>query len=87
VGHFPQVHKLEIENQKLFRELEEFRGDFQEIQNQEVTIRRYEDKIQHYEQQMEDLVELKVKEAETKLDSEYRDKITSMKERSGSPSD
>ncbi len=41
--------ELEIENRKCKTELEEFRKEFQEIQNQEVTIRRLEDKIADYE--------------------------------------
>jgi hypothetical protein len=44
-----RVGELDIENRKLRTELEEFRKEFQEVKNQEVTIRRLEDKIADYE--------------------------------------
>jgi hypothetical protein len=47
------ITELEIENKKYKTELEEFRKEFQEIQNQEVTIRRLEDKITDYESKVQ----------------------------------
>ncbi len=41
-----------MENRRLQKELEEFHKEFQEIQNQEVTIRRLEEKIRDYETQV-----------------------------------
>jgi len=55
-----RISELELENRKLRTELEEFRKEFQGIQNQEVTIRRLEEKIQVYESKMDLLVEEKV---------------------------
>lgn len=48
-GQTNRVSELEIENKKLKTELEEFRKEFQEVKDQEVTIRRLEEKIGEYE--------------------------------------
>lgn len=60
VGKSSRVAELEHENRKLQKELETFRKDFQDVKNQEVTIRRLEDKLRDYEAKMEDLVAAKV---------------------------
>lgn len=73
--------KLELENQKLMRELEEFRRDFEEIKNQEVTVRRLEDQIRRYEEDMEKTIESRISDAERRLNDELAAKVIIQKER------
>lgn len=88
-----RVSELEMENRKYKTELEEFRKEFQEIKNQEVTIRRLEDKIAEYEQrvwlpweiltnQMEQIVEERMKNNDSSMKEELLKTIELMKERS-----
>jgi homeobox protein cut-like len=55
----------------LQKEVEEFHKEFQEIQNQEVTVRRLEERLREYESQMEELVTDKVKARERELTEEH----------------
>ncbi|EGG18414.1 C-terminal CASP domain-containing protein [Cavenderia fasciculata] len=73
--------KLEIENRKLQLELAGFKKDFQEIQNQEVTIRRLEDKVKDYETKFESTTLEKVQSRENELRIEYKSKIHNLKDR------
>ncbi|KAF2069865.1 hypothetical protein CYY_008818 [Polysphondylium violaceum] len=73
--------KLEIENKKLLTELNEFKKEFQEIQNQEVTIRRLEDKIKEYENRFESSALEKVGIREQELRQEFSEKINLIKAR------
>ncbi|GAM23932.1 hypothetical protein SAMD00019534_071070 [Acytostelium subglobosum LB1] len=73
--------KLEIENKKLQLELSEFRKEFQEIQNQEVTIRRLEDKIKDYESSFQSNTAEIIANREQELRQEYKTKMLVLKER------
>lgn len=73
--------KLEIENQKLVRELEEFHRDFKEVQNQEVTIRQLEDQVKHYKAKLESMVDSRVKEVEKRLAEEHNAQLQLLQER------
>eukprot|EP01133_Synstelium_polycarpum_P018960 gene18960-22696_t len=73
--------KLEIENKRLQLELAEFRKEFQEIQNQEVTIRRLEDKIKDYEVRFEASTQEKIMARENELRQEYKSKMHTVKDR------
>ncbi|KYQ89065.1 CCAAT displacement protein [Tieghemostelium lacteum] len=67
--------KLEIENKKLQNELADFKKEFQEIQNQEVTIRRLEDKVKDQESKLELMINEKVGNRESEVRLEMQDKI------------
>eukprot|EP01116_Phalansterium_solitarium_P014863 TRINITY_DN3274_c0_g1_i2.p1 TRINITY_DN3274_c0_g1~~TRINITY_DN3274_c0_g1_i2.p1 ORF type:complete len:434 (-),score=142.96 TRINITY_DN3274_c0_g1_i2:1182-2483(-) len=70
-GKSSRVSELEMENRKCKSELEEFRKEFQEIKNQEVTVRRLEDRIADYESKMEDLIKQRVAESEAKFKEQH----------------
>jgi hypothetical protein len=72
---------LEIENKKYKTELEEFKKEFQEVQNQEVTIRRLQDQIAEYEKKMENKIQSKVESIEKSITDDTQQKIKSLKER------
>lgn len=73
--------KLEIQNQKLQNELEEFRREFQDIKNQEVTIKRLQEQVKQYEMKLDDMTATKVAEKEQQLQQEYNRLIQEMKNR------
>jgi len=76
-----KITELELENRKYKTELEEFKKEFQEIQNQEVTILRLKDKIADYENKMEDIIASKVVEKEKSMQEENEKTIQLLKER------
>ena len=43
---------MQLENENLQRQLEQFKSEIHEIKNQEVTVRRLEDKLHEYETQV-----------------------------------
>eukprot|EP01104_Vermistella_antarctica_P012143 TRINITY_DN3467_c0_g2_i1.p1 TRINITY_DN3467_c0_g2~~TRINITY_DN3467_c0_g2_i1.p1 ORF type:complete len:705 (+),score=238.54 TRINITY_DN3467_c0_g2_i1:573-2687(+) len=77
-----RINNLEMQNRKLQQELEEFRKEFQDIQNQEVTIKRLEEKVKGYDTSMETLVTEKTKkiEAEIRGESERKEAAAHEKE-------
>lgn len=76
-----QISVLELENKKLKGQIEEFQNEFREIKNQEVTIRRLEDKIKDYEIQMNVLVQKQVEEATEQVKKTIDAKAALSKER------
>jgi homeobox protein cut-like len=75
--------KLELENKSLRSQLDEYQEEFRGIKNQEVTIRRLEDKIKEYDTRMESLVQEQVQQTEVTLREESETVLMQMKERSG----
>jgi len=76
-----RVGELDIENRKLRTELEEFRKEFQEVKNQEVTIRRLEDKIADYETKIQTIVEERAQATEKVLKDEQERTVENLRER------
>lgn len=72
--------ELENESRRYKTELDEFRKEFQEIQNQEVTVLRLKEKLADYETQMEEMVKEGIKEANEKLQEENRKTIENLQE-------
>jgi len=64
--------QLELENAKLAKELDNIRKESLEIQNQEVTVRRLQDTIAHYESHLMSLVNEKVAQHTQTLRAEYQ---------------
>lgn len=78
---FQRISELEMENVRYKTELEEFRKEFQEIQNQEVVIRQLEEQLATTQSKINTIVEEKVKESEKKLKEEQHEVISTLKER------
>ena len=76
-----RISELELENKRLKTELEEFRKDFQEIKNQEVTIRKLEEQIEEYEIQFQEIVVNKIKESQEKMEMENNKTLNSLREK------
>ena len=76
-----KVGELELENKKLRTELEEFRKEFQEVQNQEVTIRRLEDKINEYQSKMDQIIQERTVQTEQQLKDEFQKTLENLRER------
>eukprot|EP00029_Vermamoeba_vermiformis_P005823 TRINITY_DN2130_c0_g1_i2.p1 TRINITY_DN2130_c0_g1~~TRINITY_DN2130_c0_g1_i2.p1 ORF type:complete len:590 (+),score=267.77 TRINITY_DN2130_c0_g1_i2:48-1817(+) len=76
-----RANQLEIENNKLSNELASFRKEFQEIQNQEVTIRRLEDNLAQYEQQLESMIGERVRDNERVLNEQWSRQLEEAAER------
>ena len=75
------VGKLELENKNLKAQITEFQEEFKGIKNQEVTIRRLEDKVKDYETRMETIVQNQVQETEENIRLDNQTTITQLKER------
>ena len=71
VGKFAD---LEIENKNLRETLHEYNEEFKEVRNQDVTIKTLKEKIKNYEEQLEDSVDVKIKELEKELSRDYLEK-------------
>mmetsp|Transcript_14221 Transcript_14221/g.19818 ORF Transcript_14221/g.19818 Transcript_14221/m.19818 type:complete len:656 (-) Transcript_14221:1343-3310(-) len=76
-----KVGELDLENRKLRTELEEFRKEFQEVQNQEVTIRRLEDKIADYQSKMDQIIQEKTSQVEQQLKDEFQKTLENLRDR------
>ncbi|KAN0040502.1 hypothetical protein ACTA71_008839 [Dictyostelium dimigraforme] len=77
-----QTTKLEIENRKLQMQLTDFKKEFQEIQNQEVTIRRLEDKIKEMNSERSEFVSMeKLNLKEQELKQEFQQQLQASKQR------
>lgn len=48
--------KLRIENERLSKEVEAFKTEFQEIQNQEITIRKLQSDIKNMKDDMNEII-------------------------------
>ncbi|KAK5581532.1 hypothetical protein RB653_001567 [Dictyostelium firmibasis] len=77
-----QTTKLEIENRKLQMQLTDFKKEFQEIQNQEVTIRRLEDKIKEMNSERSEFISMeKLNLKEQELKQEFQQQLQASKQR------
>lgn len=75
------IGKLQLENKNLRGQIEEFQAEFKDIKNQEVTIRRLEDKIKEYETKMESIVQNQIEETSESMRVETETTITQLRER------
>lgn len=75
------IGKLQLENKNLRGQIEEFQAEFKDIKNQEVTIRRLEDKIKEYETKMESIVQNQIEETSESMRVETESTITQLRER------
>ena len=67
--------RLEVQNKKLKHEIEGYKADFKEITSQEMTLRKQEEMIEKYEQDMERLTSEGVIDAERKVESRFNDEV------------
>eukprot|EP00047_Mylnosiga_fluctuans_P021623 m.107027 g.107027 ORF g.107027 m.107027 type:complete len:649 (+) comp8964_c0_seq1:1835-3781(+) len=66
--------ELELTNQRLMHTIEEYRTEFADLKNQDVTIARLKDELKKYEDKMEDSVQQRVREKERQLLRSFADK-------------
>lgn len=78
--------RLELENKNLRSQLEQYQQEFKDIKNQEVTIRRLQDQVKEYEGRMDSLVEEKMQENSTTIQTNLQSTIDQMQERYDSTS-
>jgi len=68
-------HKIKLENEKLKKELEGYKTEFQEMQNQEITIRKLKESIEDYKQNIHNLVQEAVNKREIQLKDELQTQV------------
>lgn len=74
------IRELEIENEKLQATIKEYRTDFADIKNQEVTIKRLQDKIDALESDIEATVSKRVAEKERQLKKDFAEQERELQE-------
>jgi len=57
-----KVSEIEEQNKKLKRELKEYETEFASLKNQDITIRKLEEQISNFEQEMDNIVHTRVSE-------------------------
>lgn len=67
--------RLEVQNKKLKHEIEGYKADFKEITSQEMTLRKQEEMIEKYEQDMVRLTSEGAIDAERKVESRFNDEV------------
>ena len=67
--------RLEVQNKKLLHEIEGYKADFKEISSQEMTLRKQEELIAKYEQDMNRLTSEGVLDAERKVESRFNEEV------------
>lgn len=66
--------ELQLENERLQSTIKEYHAEFAEIKNQEVTIKRLQDKLDEYEKKTEETVQHRVREKERQLQRQFAEK-------------
>lgn len=67
--------RMEVQNEKLKKEIEGYKADFKEITSQELTLRKQEDVIAQYELDLKRLTSEGEEEAERKVESRYNEEM------------
>jgi homeobox protein cut-like len=67
--------RLELANKKLIHEIEGYKADFKEISSQELTVRKQEDLIAQYEQDLKRLSTEGALEAEKKVENRFTEEL------------
>eukprot|EP00039_Didymoeca_costata_P030357 m.29170 g.29170 ORF g.29170 m.29170 type:complete len:656 (+) comp8071_c0_seq1:257-2224(+) len=75
-----QNQELELENRRLQATIKEYHAEFAQIKNQEVTIKRLQDKVDDYEKQIENRVQGKAKEVERQLERKFSEREREIQE-------
>eukprot|EP00048_Salpingoeca_helianthica_P017614 m.238155 g.238155 ORF g.238155 m.238155 type:complete len:650 (+) comp21631_c0_seq1:7-1956(+) len=74
------VQELEVRNRKLQETLEEYRTEFSDLKNQDVTIKGLRDELKRYEERMEETVQTRVREKEKQLLRTFGEKERELQE-------
>eukprot|EP01126_Amoeba_proteus_P003944 TRINITY_DN1132_c1_g1_i6.p1 TRINITY_DN1132_c1_g1~~TRINITY_DN1132_c1_g1_i6.p1 ORF type:complete len:654 (+),score=188.23 TRINITY_DN1132_c1_g1_i6:268-2229(+) len=64
--------KLKLENEKLKKELAAFQKEFEQIQNQEITIRKLQETIHHLNAELDGKIQAELLEKESALKEEFQ---------------
>lgn len=75
-----ETAELVQKNKALELKISEFEKEFSELKNQDVTIRKLEDKIKEYENNMEEMVKKKTNETKQEISLETEKIISNYKE-------
>lgn len=75
-----QNQELVVENEKLQKTIQEYHEEFAEIKNQEVTVKRLQDKLDEYEKNMESTIQSRLAEKERHLQREFAEKERELNE-------
>lgn len=75
-----EIIKLRIENDHLKKDVEAFKSEFQEIQNQEITIRKLQGTISDMKDNMAQLINESITKKEAMLKDEFNVQFESLKE-------
>eukprot|EP00040_Diaphanoeca_grandis_P015651 m.80134 g.80134 ORF g.80134 m.80134 type:complete len:652 (+) comp25285_c0_seq1:378-2333(+) len=72
--------ELLVENEKLQKTIKEYHDEFAEIKNQEVTVKRLEEKLAEYEKNMESTIATRLAERERQLQRDFAEKERELNE-------
>lgn len=75
-----QNEELAIENEKLQKTIQDYHEEFAEIKNQEVTVKRLQDKLDEYEKSMESTIQTRLAEKERHLLRQFAEKERELNE-------
>jgi len=77
----PRAAASELEVQKLKGEVEAYEAEFRELKNQDVTIRKLEEQLEDFEEQLDKRVALKVEECKAELEEGVQRRVDEVLER------
>ena len=66
-----RIGTLENENSKLVKEIESFSAEFSSLKNQDITIRKLEEKLASMDSSVEDLVQAQVEKMGEEIKNNY----------------
>ncbi|RDD38035.1 Protein CASP [Trichoplax sp. H2] len=75
------LQDYEIENAKLRETINDYKNEFLEVKNQEVTIKSLNEKIKEYEERMENTIQAKTKETQKLMRKEFAEKESQLQEK------
>jgi homeobox protein cut-like len=67
--------RLEVQNRKLMHEIEGYKADFKELTSQDVTVRKQEEMIARYEQDLARLASEGAADAEKKVETRFNEEL------------
>lgn len=70
---------FQLEIEKLHNEIKQYDDEFQQLKNQDITIRRLEDQIEEYKDSIEDKVEEEVTRRSAEIEAEAENRIMEVK--------
>ncbi|CAG0921617.1 unnamed protein product [Notodromas monacha] len=75
-----KIVELETENERLKAKNKEYEAEFQDLRNQEVTVKQLRERVKSLETEMESSIQSHGEEARKRIEEEFEDREQSMKE-------